>query len=50
VLVQAMASNEVRDVTHLRRIVADSFELKTYQPGASADSDAAASRYQALRA
>ena len=32
VLVQAMATNEVRDVTHLRRIVAGSFDLVTYQP------------------
>jgi rhamnulokinase len=50
VLVQAMATNEVRDVTHLRRIVAGSFELKTYEPASGADWDAAASRHQALRA
>jgi hypothetical protein len=49
VLVQAMATNEVRDVTHLRRIVAGSFELETYQPTPGADWDAAASRHQAFR-
>jgi rhamnulokinase len=50
VLVQAMATNEVRDVTHLRRIVADSFDLVTFQPAAGADWDAAASRHQAFHA
>jgi rhamnulokinase len=50
VLVQAMATNEVRDVTHLRRIVAGSFELMTYQPASGTDWDAASSRHQAFRA
>ena len=50
VLVQAMATNEVRDLTHLRRIVADSFELVTYLPTSSADWDTAAARHQAFRA
>jgi rhamnulokinase len=49
VLVQAMATDQVRDVTHLRRIVADSFELMHYKPIADADSDAAASRYATFR-
>ncbi len=44
VLVQAMATNEVRDLAHLRRIVADSFELMRYEPSADAGWDAAASR------
>jgi rhamnulokinase len=48
VLVQAMATNEVRDIAHLRKIVARSFELKTYEPAAQADWDAAASRFERL--
>jgi rhamnulokinase len=50
VLTQAMATNEVRDVNHLRRIVAGSFELVTYQPASGADWDGAASRHEAFRA
>jgi rhamnulokinase len=49
VLVQAMATNQVRDLNHLRRIVVDSFELVTYQPGANADWDGAALRSAAFR-
>jgi rhamnulokinase len=45
VLVQAMATNEVRDIADLRRIVAGSFDLVTYQPSANANWDKAASRY-----
>ena len=48
VLVQAMATSEVRDVNHLRRIVADSFELMTYQPASGGDWDEAASRREAF--
>jgi rhamnulokinase len=48
VLVQAMATGEVSDITHLRQIVARSFELKTYEPASSFDWDAAALRYQRL--
>jgi rhamnulokinase len=50
VLVQAMATNEVRDLGHLRRIVASSFELVTYPPASGADWDEAASRHEAFRA
>ncbi len=50
VLVQAMAVNAVRDLHHLRQIVADSFELVTYQPSSTGDWDAAASRSVGLRA
>jgi rhamnulokinase len=49
VLVQAMATGQVRDVTHLRQIVAGSFELKHYQPNADADWDAAATRCAGFR-
>jgi rhamnulokinase len=45
VLVQAMATKQVRDVSHLRRIVAGSFELMNYAPTADVNWDAAASRY-----
>jgi rhamnulokinase len=47
-LVQAMAMNQVRDLTHLRQIVAGSFELVTYTPTAGADWDGAAARHAAL--
>jgi rhamnulokinase len=47
-LVQAMATKEVRDLTHLRNIVAGSFELVTYKPTHGADWDDAASRHDAL--
>jgi rhamnulokinase len=45
VLVQAMATNQVRDIAHLRRIVGDSFELLRYEPSSSAKWDEAALRY-----
>ena len=48
VLVQAMATNEVRDIAHLRQIVARSFELKTYEPAAQSDWEAAASRHERM--
>jgi rhamnulokinase len=47
-LVQAMAMNQVRDLTHLRHIVAGSFELVTYKQAAGSDWDRAATRYAAL--
>lgn len=47
-LVQAMAMNQVGDLTHLRQIVADSFELVTYEPTAGSDWDRAAARHAAL--
>src|SRR6185369_259654 len=34
VLVQAMATNQVRNIAHLRQIVANSFELLSYKPSA----------------
>ena len=39
-----MAMKQVRDIAHLRQIVAKSFELKTYEPKSSGDWDAAAAR------
>jgi rhamnulokinase len=48
VLVQAMATKQVRDISHLRQIVARSFELKTNEPAAQADWEAAASRFERL--
>jgi rhamnulokinase len=47
-LVQAMVKRDVRDVSHLRRIVANSFELKSCEPVSNADWDAAASRFAKL--
>jgi rhamnulokinase len=47
-LVQAMAMNQVRDLTHLRHIVAASFELVTYEPAAGSDWERAAARHAAL--
>ncbi len=44
-LVQATATKQVRDIRHLRQIVANSFELKTYEPTSSGDWDAAATRF-----
>ena len=50
VLVQAMATDNVRDIGHLRQIVAGSFELLSYQPSENAGWAEAASRYGGLRA
>jgi rhamnulokinase len=47
-LVQAMAMNQVRDLNHLRQIVAGSFELLTYKPTAGSDWERAAGRHAAL--
>jgi rhamnulokinase len=47
-LVQAMATGHVRDLAHLRRIVAKSCEVTTYEPAPSADWDAAATRFAHL--
>jgi rhamnulokinase len=49
VLVQAMATKQVHDIAHLRKIVAGSFELMHYKPVANADWDAAASRVAGFR-
>lgn len=48
VLVQAMGSGRVRDRRHLRRIVADSFDLSTFEPLETGAWDAAAVRYDAI--
>jgi rhamnulokinase len=47
-LVQAMATQQVRDLAHLRQIVANSSELITYEPSPKADWDAAAARFEKL--
>ena len=47
-LVQAMAAGDVRDLAELRRIVAQSFDLVTYEPKRSAEWDAAAERFAAV--
>jgi rhamnulokinase len=44
-LVQAMALGHVRDLSHLRRIVADSFEIATLEPSAGAAWESAATRF-----
>jgi rhamnulokinase len=49
VLVQAMATSEIVDVGHLRRLVANSFELVTYEPAPGGDWDEAASRHRRIR-
>jgi rhamnulokinase len=49
VLVQAMATNEVRDLAHLRQIVTDSFDLLRYDPSADASWDAAVTRCAGFR-
>ena len=47
-LVQAMAAGDVRDLNDLRRIVAGSFDLTTFEPTGSADWDHAAERFLAI--
>ena len=47
-LVQAMASGGVRDLAALRQIVAQSFDLVTYEPAKTADWDRAAERFAAV--
>ena len=47
-LVQAMAAGDVRDLVDLRRIVARSFELITYEPTGSADWELASKRFLAF--
>jgi rhamnulokinase len=49
-LVQAMATGQVRDLAHLRRIVASSTELDVYEPSSSAGWDDAYQRYCQLAA
>jgi rhamnulokinase len=47
-LVQAMAVGDVRDLGELRRIVADSFDLVTYEPSRTADWQTAHDRFRSL--
>jgi rhamnulokinase len=47
-LVQAMATGQVRDMAHLRRVVANSFELVYYAPKSQTEWSAAASRFAAF--
>jgi rhamnulokinase len=47
-LVQAMAAGDVRDLAELRRIVAQSFDLVTFEPNRNGDWDAAAERFAAV--
>ena len=47
-LVQAMATDEIADLQDLRRVVARSVELLTYEPQKSADWQTAHARYQAV--
>jgi rhamnulokinase len=47
-LVQAMALGQVRNLTHLRRIVAASSELAVYEPSNNADWNSAAERFDRL--
>jgi rhamnulokinase len=44
-LVQGIANGQVRDLSHLRRVVSDSFELTTYEPHNDTNWDAAADRF-----
>jgi rhamnulokinase len=48
ILVQALALGEVADVAAMRRIVAKSSQLTTYDPSGAADWDDTFERYQAL--
>ena len=48
VLVQAMAEGAVRDLSNLRRVVAESFELTTYEPSGSEDWARSYVRFAAL--
>lgn len=47
-LVQAMAMGHVRDLPHLRRIVAGSFELATFEPSNAADWQGAYDRFRVI--
>jgi rhamnulokinase len=47
-LVQAMAAGDVRDLDELRRIVANSFELTTFEPTRTAKWEHAAERFASL--
>ena len=49
ILVQAMAMNEVGDLSTLRQVVAQSFELLTYKPTAGGAWDDAAARFASFR-
>lgn len=49
-LVQAMAIGQVRDLAHLRRIVAASSDLVVHQPTHTSDWDTAAERFKGLTA
>ena len=44
-LVQAMAAGDVRDLADLRRIVARSFELATYEPSGTSEWEHASERF-----
>jgi rhamnulokinase len=48
-LVQAMAAGAVRDLRHLRHVVAQSFDVTTYEPVASGNWDTAFERFANLR-
>jgi hypothetical protein len=43
-----MAAGDVRDLAELRRIVAQSFDLVTFEPKRNGDWDAAAERFAAV--
>jgi rhamnulokinase len=47
-LVQAMAAGDVRDLDELRRIVAQSFDLTTYEPSGVGDWGHASERFSAI--
>jgi sugar (pentulose or hexulose) kinase len=47
-LVQAMAAGHVRDLAHLRRIVAQSSDLVNYQPSNVTEWSAAFDRFRAI--
>lgn len=48
ILVQAMACGQVKDLAHARRIIRNSFELSSYEPGDTAPWDRAYARYVEL--
>ena len=49
ILVQAMATGVVRDLTHARQIVRESFPVKRYEPRDQAKWDTAYNRYAKLK-
>jgi rhamnulokinase len=48
ILVQAMATEDVKSLADARAIVRDSFEVKRYEPRETATWDAAYARFRAL--